>query len=282
MRKILFSLLIVLLLILTGFVISNGKPFQNTVWGVSQIQAEDEEINKLNENLGNLINYTYPEAVTNLKNSSENLQQTKKKYEDEALMLAESGYSAQSEEYKIEFLWIKIQNYAKDNNVVMKMEVANSSTSGLYDLNFTFSGRYADVAQVIYSIENDSKLGFKIQNFSMVSIASESTDNLVQGSFSCKEIRIELKSIEQSASSANSNTPNQPADSTQPETTDTTTQSTQGTSTTSDASSQEITNNDNISQDATINNNASQETTSEEQLVQTDATQTTTNEESAT
>ena len=59
----------------------------------------------------------------------------------------------------------------------------------MYNIGFTVTGKYSNITQFIYDIENDSKLGFKIEDFNMT--PAESALNL-QGKFSCKDVRIEI------------------------------------------------------------------------------------------
>ena len=97
------------------------------------------------------------------------------------------------------------------------MEVASESTKGIYNLIITAVGKYPNVADFIYAIENDSRLGFKIEDFSMTQYGSKTENddgenvtkndsNLVQGRFVCKEIRIDIKSIDGESSNSNAKT----------------------------------------------------------------------------
>ena len=143
--------------------------------------------------------------MTNLKTSSETLQETKKQYEQKAIVLSENKYYKQTDRYKHEFVLVKVGNYAEENNVDIRMIVTESATSGLYDLNFTITGKYADVASFIYDIENDSSLGFKIENFIEVSATATQTKedgttttiNAVKANFYCREVSIDLKWIDE-------------------------------------------------------------------------------------
>lgn len=192
MRKILFIILVILLLIFTGCVIYKGTNIVNAnVWGITQISQKNKEIDLKNEELSGLISVTYPGSLSKLNTSSEELQQTKKEYEQQAIMLADNKYYKQTEKYKIEFLWTRLGNYAKDNGVEIKIDVTNGDTTGIYNLNFIITGKYSDIADFIYDIENDSRLGFKIENFEMAS-AGES----VEGKFTCKDIRIDIKALD--------------------------------------------------------------------------------------
>lgn len=250
MRKILFALTIIVLLIFTGFVMYQGTTFGKLhIWGVKQIQDKNEEIDEKNQEMHALVEKTYPTAINTLNKSSEDLEKNKKEYENQAVLLADSKYYKQTEKYKVEFLWTKLGNYAKDNNVELKLEATASTTSGLYDLNFTSTGKYADVAQFIYDIENDSRLGFKIENFSMNAVSNTTEEgqtiyNRVEGKFTCKEIKIDIKSIDKDAqTNNNTNEKNTNTNSTNT-TTNTTSNSTATSNTTTNNTATESTNSD--------------------------------------
>ena len=197
MRKILLALILVLLLIVTGLVIYKGISIGNfEIWGIKQIAEENETIERANEKLKTLVDSEFPNAVSKLNNSGEVMQEAKKNYEEQAVIVSNSKYFMQTEKYKLEFLWTRIGNYAKDHKVTPKMEVASGSTNGVYNLIITAVGKYSNVASFIYAIENDSRLGFKIEDFSMIQYTTEEASNLVQGKFTCKEIRIDIKSID--------------------------------------------------------------------------------------
>ena len=119
------------------------------------------------------------------------MKTTKKEYEDKAVLVSNSKKYLQTEKYEIEFLWTKLGNYAQDENVEIRIDVVNSSAEGLYDLNFAIAGKYAKVADFLYDLENDSKLGFKVEDFHMNAV-----ENGVQGTFSCKEIGLNIEQIE--------------------------------------------------------------------------------------
>ena len=93
----------------------------------------------------------------------------------------------QIEKYEIETLWVKLGNHATKEGVVMKMDVTSGSTGaeGYYNLNFTVNGGYVQIEDFVSSIENDSTLGFKIEEFKMAPSGNE-----LQATFVCKDIPI--------------------------------------------------------------------------------------------
>lgn len=193
MRKVIFAILAVVLLIFTGFVIYSGTNIGKfEVWGIKQINEENDKIDSANADLGTLVNVSYPDAVTKLTNSGETMEETKREYEEQVAIASSSRSYLQTEKYKPEFLWTKIGNYGKDYKVTPKMQISNGSTNEVYNVTISAVGKYANIASFIYAIENDSRLGFKIEDFKMV----QSTDGQVEGTFTCKEIRIDLKSLD--------------------------------------------------------------------------------------
>lgn len=191
MRKILFWLIIILLLITSGFMIAKGLNLGNfEVWGIKQIIAENDIIDVKNAELSQLVSSNYPNEVRTLVSSAEQMQSSKTEYENQSILLSKNKNYTQSEKYEMEFLMVRFGNYAKDNNVEMEIALTNAQSTGMYNIGFTLIGKYPDIIQFIYDIEEDSKLGFKIEDFNMVKV--ENSESKVQGKFSCKDIRIEI------------------------------------------------------------------------------------------
>ena len=188
MRKLLFALILCFMLLITGIVIVKGvDKGAIEIWGIKTIMLENDNLDEENDKLTKLVKDNYATSLAGLDQTAESMQRSKTTYEEKAVLLSKSDFYLQTEEYEIEFLWTKIGNYARDEGVVLKMDVAKSQLEGRYDLNFNATGKYSDVTQLIYDIENDSKLGFKIEKFKMTS-----TESGVEASFTCKEIRIKI------------------------------------------------------------------------------------------
>ncbi|MCI9063738.1 MAG: hypothetical protein HFJ17_03960 [Clostridia bacterium] len=193
MRKVLFVILAILLFIGAGFIIANGFEVLNLdVLGMKAIKEKNDLIDNKNQELSTLVGTTFESKLSTLNQSIQTLQTTKKSYEDKIVFASDENKNMQTEKYEIEFLWTKLGNYAKDEKVEIKIDVTNGSTAGFYDLKFTVVGKYVNITEFIYDIENDSKLGFKIEDFHMTS-----GEEGVQGTFSCKEIGINLDSVEE-------------------------------------------------------------------------------------
>ena len=238
MRKILLTLLIILLLLISVFVAVKGFQIGSLeIWGITSIKEKNEAIDYKNSQLSNLVSITYPNSQNELNTGAQDMQNAKKEYEDKAILVSNSKSYMQTEQYEIEFLWTRLGNFAEDENVKIKIDVVNSSTQGLYDLNFTIVGKYAAVTDFIYDLENDSKLGFKVEDFHMVS-----AENGVQGTFSCKEININIQTIE--------NTQDEQTNETQ----DSNTTNTQETNTTNETVQNNVTNEVNTTDETNVIN----------------------------
>ena len=198
MRKVLISVLVGLMIIGSCFFVVNGFS-RIKVYGAKGIDQKDTIIEEKINELSNVISITYVEAETNLKQATNKLIDSKTEYENQAALSNSnsSSYASKLETYDIDYLWTKLGNYAKDENVVIKIEVtAGSASSNLYNLNFTVTGTYVGTTDFIYDIENDTKLGFKIDNFKMTSASGAE----VVGTFSCLDIPLSVGNIENTAS----------------------------------------------------------------------------------
>ncbi len=199
MRKIIIIIILCLLLIGSGFIFVKGNQKVN-IYGVKDISSKNDEIDKKNEELSNLISVTFENSKDNLKKTANNLVDTKTEYENQATLLASTlspSYALKTEKYELDFLWTELGNYAKDEGVIIKIDVrANKVNSSYYDLDFAVTGTYTGITDFIYDIENNTKLGFKIEEFGMSMVG----DNLT-GTFSCKDIAINVGKIDSSEQS---------------------------------------------------------------------------------
>lgn len=232
MRKILISVLVSLALFGTAFYMVNGMSKIN-VKGIKGISEKNIEVdNKISE-LSNVITVTYQGAASNLNKTASTLIDNKTEYENQATLsnLNRSNYATGLEAYDIDYLWTKLGNYAKEEGVIIKIDVtAGGASSNLYNLNFSVGGTYVGATDFIYDVENDSKLGFKIDNFKMTS----NSGSEVVATFVCKDIPLSVGNIERASQDETSNQKTNTTTNNSNTTTNTTTQSSNNT--TKDAS----------------------------------------------
>lgn len=216
MKKLLILIIIVLFAILTFTTILKGislGPVQ--ILGIGGIKEKNDELDSLVTQATKLASTDFPSAESSVKNNVKKLQTEKQKYEDMVTVSTDSQVQEASlmEGYSNSFLWVQIGTYAKREGVVMKMDFVkgSSNTEDTYDLDFTVTGPYIGITDFISDIEDDSKLGFKIEQFKMT--AGSSADEL-QATFVCKDIKVQgitgasANTQENSNSTNNDNTNN--------------------------------------------------------------------------
>ena len=202
MRKIIISIIVALLLIGSAFFMVNGISDVGII-GIKGLNEKNNTIEQKISELSNVISVTYVNTESNLKSTANTLQASKTEYENQAILSNSNSpsYASKLEKYDIDYLWTKLGNYAKDENVVIKIElVSGGASQNLYNLNFTVTGSYMDTTTFIYDIENDSKLGFKIDEFKMAPGGSEALTT----TFVCKEIPINVGKVDDSSQTTTS------------------------------------------------------------------------------
>lgn len=171
MRKVLISILVVLLIILTYFLVF--KDLKIAKWenkNINDIKSLNKKMNEQIDIAKQLNNQKYPESTTNLEKAIEELQIAKEKYESKLKYVSSDVQLGvvKVKEYKIERLWIALELYAKEENVELKLDILDTGTKDVYDLEVTVVGSYIGITDFIYDIEKDDTLGFKILNFKLV------------------------------------------------------------------------------------------------------------------
>ena len=195
MRKLLLTIVVCLLLIYTAFFMVRGINAINFK-GFMDLREKNQQLEDGILDLYNASNKKFKDAQTDQKKAINNLVEKRTEYENQATLsnYQTSSYVTQTESYDVEYLWTKLGNYASDEkcslsvNVSFETEIEMSEDKKLelYNLQFTVAGSYAGVTDFIYDVENDSKLGFEIEEFQM---SGSGTDGVI-AVFTCKEIPI--------------------------------------------------------------------------------------------
>ena len=236
MKKLLILILIVLLLALCGFIAIQGVTLGNVkILGIREMQDKNAELEDKIKEATSLIQKDYASAKSDVEQSSEEFQEAKKTYEDNVI-ISEGGEIEQlSKPYDIETLWVRLGNHAKRQGVVMNMNVGPSTTGaeGTYDLDFTATGSYICITDFVSAIENDSTLGFKIEEFKLVPSGSD-----LQATFTCKDISINKNELNTSTVMTTQNT--NTANTTNTNTTNNTTNSSNATNSTNTSGEVEV------------------------------------------
>lgn len=245
MKKLLLLILIALLVALGAYIAIQGfEVGSSEVLSYAGIQERSDTLDEKIQEASKLIGKDYKQAINTVQSDAKQLQETKENYEDKFVVNTDGAEEQQSiidryGKYKIETLWVKLGNHATKEGVTLKMEVRGGTPIGIlqsstnqapakfYDLNFTVFGDYISILEFVSDIENDSELGFKIEQFKMSPMAMKDEDGHLQASFVCKDIAIE------DISQLGGGTPTTTVDTTTPTTNTTTNDTTVTTNTTS-------------------------------------------------
>lgn len=205
MRKILIALIMVVILVFTGVTVVNGIQIGNfEILGISKVKQKNDDLDTTVKKATKLASTDYQQKVDELNSALKKLEVEKSNYEDLANVSTESEIQAANKTYNtIDFLFVRIENHAKSEGVTIEMKVTRSASgeSDTYDLNFSATGTYTGIEEFITDLEDDSKLGFKIEDFSMTA-TSGSNGEQVEATFVCKNIII--KGIENTSVSSGS------------------------------------------------------------------------------
>lgn len=192
MRKILISLLIIILAVGSAYLLVKGVSIGNLeILGIEGLKEKSEILSNNLQGVSELINRDYPKAISDLDEANKNLQAKKNDYNDLIILSTENiTEKSQYGNYEVEYLWSIIGNHAKKEGVELKIEIVDNITNPsteMYDLKFTVTGDYVSITDFISDIENDTSLGFKIEEFKII----PSGENLT-ATFACKEISIKI------------------------------------------------------------------------------------------
>lgn len=218
MKKLLISIIIILVLILTGITIINGLEIGKLkILGITEIKKQNKDLDNKIKDATKLASTDYQKKLDDLDKIVKEFEKTKTNYEDMVNVSTDSEIESANQYgvYEIGMLWIELGNHAKSEGVTMDVSAKNltaidtnsiTEADKKYNCNlyFTVTGTYAGIAGFIEDIEDDSKLGFRIEEFKM--IPSSEGNNILQATFTCNDIIIRGVSINSTANSAITNT----------------------------------------------------------------------------
>ena len=208
MRKVLISILIVLLIVLAYFTIFQGisiGTFQ--ILSASGIIGLNDELTNKIEEANRKIKNDLQSKKTELSQSVDTLLTNKESYYRVANVSTESEISKASTEetYNIEYLWLRVGRHARTEGVNIRMDVINGTGGDAITkkLSFTVVGQYVGIIDFVSALEDDSELAFRIDNFNLL----PDGENL-QATFDVVGIRIKNENTTKSLDSTNTDTEN--------------------------------------------------------------------------
>lgn len=196
MKKVLIGALIVLLVIMAYFAIFRGISIgKMEVLSVEQIQKQNDKLSEGITQVDTLMHTTYRTKTDELEQSVSSLLNAKEEYQDLASVSTqgELNQASKQESYKIEYLWTRIGSHATGEGVDLKLDVMAGETgeADVKNLSFNITGDYRAIINFISSIEDDSQLGFRIENFKIL----PGSENARQASFVARNVRIKQETV---------------------------------------------------------------------------------------
>ena len=181
-----------ILLILLVVSLLNGIHLGDVkILSLKEIANKKEQVT-LSETNYELEKTKYQVALSKLNHEKEMFQTSKNKYDaisEETIHLINERNT--QEKYSIEYIWIKLGNYAEKCNLdIIVVEPGNAIDQTSKEEESIFEirvkGTYLNVASFIYDVENDSELKFKLDNIKMEYLSG----NMIQAEFNVRDITI--------------------------------------------------------------------------------------------
>ena len=187
MRKILIGILTILLIVMAVLVITKGLTIGNfKILSVKQIIEGNDKLTAEISEAEKLIRSNYPTELETLDSNVSSLLAAKEEYQDLADVSTKSEINKATtvETYTVEFLWTRLGRHATAEGVYLSYTPTNNS------IKFTVSGDYIPILSFVSAIENDSKLGFRIENFKLIP-----GGNNLQATFETRNINIKTEGV---------------------------------------------------------------------------------------
>jgi len=206
-RKITLSIILILLIVCC-YMVTFGKNevINSKVPSISQLASASDELNKSVAMLETKTTTDYDKRKQTLSKNIEEYNKAKAEYDK--LMPEELANNVLAENdikdiYDVDFLWTIIGNYATEEGITLKFDVDRNTTSAssikndtgssnyvVCDLQFTITGKYINLTQFIYDLEDDDRLNFEINNFHMIKSGEDLQVTLV-----VKEIKVNADNL---------------------------------------------------------------------------------------
>lgn len=204
MRKILISILLILLIILAYFTMFHGITIGSfKILSSTQIKAASEELNEKKDEANRKVATDLQEKKAEVLSSVQTLLQNKENYYSVANVSTEKQLTQASTEevYNSEYLYLQIGSHAREEGVKMKLNILSTEDdSNVKDLSFTITGKYVGIMDFISAIEDDSELNFTIEDFTM----EPNEDNELEATFKVTGIKVILDETSEQSSSSSS------------------------------------------------------------------------------
>ena len=206
MKKILIGVVIILLIVLAYFAIFEGITLGSfSVLSVGQIADENQRLEDEIQQVEVLKNSDYPNEMDKLEESIAGLLTAKGEYQDLASISTEGELkeASQEETYTVEYLWTRFGRHATREGVNLTYTLSTGTTgeAEVKNITFTVEGEYPAIITFLTALEDDSELGFRIENFKLVPGGSH-----LQATFLVRNVRVKDESVSSSVQTQSTTT----------------------------------------------------------------------------
>ncbi len=198
MKKLLISMMIILICVLTVFTILKGIHIGSfSILGIQEIKSEDAKLDKKVTEATKLVSTDYPNKILEINKDIKDMKTEKETYQDMVAVSTESeiATAVQKQKYTIDKLWTRIGTLATDEGLDAKfvfkngtLQATETENFNYYNIEFEVTGSYVGVSLYISDLEDDSELGFRIENFKMTPVDGGAS---VKATFETKDIAIQ-------------------------------------------------------------------------------------------
>lgn len=178
MRKI--SIIVIIILLIGILIASMYKGFdigKIKIASLIDIKTSNQLLDDKIDQVEQLNEISYKNEEAKLSTSINSFNTKKMEYNNlvYSKSISEREAAIKEEKYELEFIWTQIGFYANYRRLWLKAALTNPS-NGLneqYDINITVRGGYNQIKEFINDIETDHRLGFRIEEFSMIPFLTE-------------------------------------------------------------------------------------------------------------
>ena len=199
-RRLINSLIFILILMVIILIVLGLRSNSFGIESYISLEKKSAEISKQIADLEKRSKDNFEEKKKALLELSEKYENEKLKYETRSknLKVGIEEIKTSFDLYDIDFLWTIIGNYATEEGVSLKLDVLKVSENKdfldadyiLCDLYFTISGNYLSLIDFVYDLEDDERLNFEINDFSLNKV----NENL-ESKFIIKSVPINRKNL---------------------------------------------------------------------------------------
>ncbi len=218
------SLTIILILLIFGcyqLAYGNSEMVREKVASVKELEVASKRLNTQVAALEKSSTDEFSAKKKQLSDTVQNYREAKQEYEqvvaqfstETATSLLEMQENDLKDIYDVDFLWTIVGNYATEEGINLKFDVVKNTTSAsslnntstnyiVCDLKFVITGKYINLTDFIYDIEDDDRLNFEINNFDM-----EKGESDLKVTLTVREVKINSDNLTDTISSMTTPTP---------------------------------------------------------------------------